>query len=191
MRVGRNRYTAFLTACSQGNFEIAEVLLEWGAGFSPLGSFLDGPLIRHFFPRGGHAFLGFGLRREGVVSERGARRNGSGHDLSASRASAVCISTLGVFVPITVGSFLCQGVAPSMVGGRNGIMARLVPPTIFFCFSKRSQKCGRSHLSASILHSHDRLSMISVISLRHLCCHAFLLKLGYRSSLLFHMPFTR
>jgi hypothetical protein len=37
MRVGRNRYTAFLAACSQGNFEIAEVLLEWGAGFSPLG----------------------------------------------------------------------------------------------------------------------------------------------------------
>ena len=37
MRVGRNRDTAFLAACSQGNFEIAEVLLEWGAGFSPLG----------------------------------------------------------------------------------------------------------------------------------------------------------
>jgi hypothetical protein len=37
MRVGRNRDTAFLAACSQGNFEIAEVLLAWGAGFSPLG----------------------------------------------------------------------------------------------------------------------------------------------------------
>ena len=32
--------------------------------------------------------------------------------------------------PITVGFFLCQGGAPSMIGGRNGIMARLVPPTI-------------------------------------------------------------
>ena len=37
-------------------------------------------------------------------------------------------------------------------------------------------------LSAIILHSHDRRSMISVISLRHLVCHAFRLKLGYRSS---------
>ena len=37
-------------------------------------------------------------------------------------------------------------------------------------------------LAAIILHSHDRLSMISVISLRHLCCHAFRLKLWYRSS---------
>ena len=37
MRVGKNRSTAFLDACGQGNFEIAEVLLERGAGFSSLG----------------------------------------------------------------------------------------------------------------------------------------------------------
>ena len=64
------------------------------------------------------------------MSERGTGRNGSGHDIAASRASAGFLSCQGVFVPIAVGIFLCQGVAPSMVVERNGIMARLVPPTI-------------------------------------------------------------
>ena len=96
---------------------------------SPFGYSL-GSLSGTYFPAGGHAFLGWGYGGEGVVSDRGARGNGWGHDPSASRASAGCLLCQGVFVPITVGSFLCQGVAPSMVGGRNGIMARLVSPTI-------------------------------------------------------------
>ena len=61
--------------------------------------------------------------------ERGARRNGSCHDPPASRASTGCLLCQGVFVPSTVSSFLCQGVAPGMIGGRNGIMAGPVPPT--------------------------------------------------------------
>ena len=128
MRIGRDRGTAILTTASCGNIEVAALLLEYGAGI-PLW-LLSGLFIRNYFPAGGHPFfLGWGYGGEGVVSERGEGRNGSGHDLSASRASAGCLSCQGVFVPITVGFFLCQGVAPSMVGGRNGIMARLVPPT--------------------------------------------------------------
>ena len=135
MKLGRHRETALLKAAATGNIEVGAMLLEYGAGHSPC-------VIPFFFIRellfgtplcytlaGGHAFLGWGYGGEDVVSERGARRNCSGHDPSASRASAGCLLCQGVFVPITVGSFLCQGVAPSMVGVRNGIMARLVPPT--------------------------------------------------------------
>jgi hypothetical protein len=118
MRLGKDRSTALLRAAACGNIEAASLLLEFGAGI-PLWLIT---LWAHF--------LGWGYGGEGVVSERGARRNGSGHDPLASRASAGCLLCQGVFVPITVGSFLCQGVAPSMVGGRNGIMARLVPPTV-------------------------------------------------------------
>ena len=32
MRHGRSRTTAFITACASGNIEIAEILLEFGAG---------------------------------------------------------------------------------------------------------------------------------------------------------------
>ena len=118
MRLGKDRSTALLKAAACGNIECAALLLEFGAGIP----FWLITLWAHF--------LGWGYGGEGVVSERGARRNGSGHDPLASRASAGCLLCQGVFVPITVGSFLCQGVAPSMVGGRNGIMARLVPPTV-------------------------------------------------------------
>ena len=40
------------------------------------------------------------------------------------------LSCQGVFVPITVGFFFASGCCSEMVGGRNGIMTRLVPPII-------------------------------------------------------------
>ena len=100
------------------------------------------------------------------MSERGEGRNGSGHDLSASRASVGCLSCQGVF-DRSLSVFFCVKVLLRAWSEEEMVSW----PDLFLQL-----------LSAIIFHSHDRLSVISVISLRHLCCHAFRLKLAYRSS---------
>ena len=91
MRLSRNRTTAFIMACAAGNIEIAELLLEYGAGIPLWLITLWAPYPELVSPPGGHAFLGGGCVGEAVGFELGARKNGSCHDHSASRASAGCL----------------------------------------------------------------------------------------------------